>query len=256
MIDYLKVGKATELEGRDKFLYRIFEILPGFLAWGTLIGLVVLSFFQPVWVAYFVIFFDVYWLLLVLYLAIHLFVSSAKMQKNRKVDWIQKCKDLNAGLIKDLPEECLREKGFKTDEIIHVILMPTLNEPAGVVEPSIQSIIDDGFPTKNMIFVLGLEEREDPKTAIPKGEYLKNKFGDIFITVAVYASPNTRFKRLKNRFNERPIADWKEFKARDWTEIEGTQKGGPIAIADYTLVNESTKENFQKQIVELFEKLV
>ncbi len=85
---------------------------------------------------------------------------------------------------------------------------------------------------------------------------MKNKFGDNFITVAVYASPNTRFKRLKNRFNERPIADWKEFKARDWTEIEGTQKGGPIAIADYTLVNESTKENFQKQIVELFEKLV
>ncbi len=85
---------------------------------------------------------------------------------------------------------------------------------------------------------------------------MKNEFGDNFIVVAVYASPNTRFERLKNRNKERPIADWQEFKTRDWTEIEGTQKGGPIAIADYLIVNESAKENFQAKIIKLFDKLI
>ncbi len=85
---------------------------------------------------------------------------------------------------------------------------------------------------------------------------MKEEFGENFITVAVYASPNTRFERLKKRISERPIADWFEFKTRDWTEIEGTQKGGPIAMADYTIINESSKEEFQKKIIELFEELV
>ncbi len=85
---------------------------------------------------------------------------------------------------------------------------------------------------------------------------MKKEFGDNFIVIAVYASPNTRFERLKKRIKERPIADWQEFKTRDWTEIEGTQKGGPIAMADFMIINESTKENFQEKIIELFDKLI
>ncbi len=85
---------------------------------------------------------------------------------------------------------------------------------------------------------------------------LKEEFGKNFLTVAVYASPLTRFERLKNRVNERPIADWEEFKTRDWTEIEGTQKGGPIAMADYLIVNEASREEFEGKVEELFRKLV
>ncbi len=32
--EYFKIGKATELSGRDRRLYRVLEILPGFLSWG------------------------------------------------------------------------------------------------------------------------------------------------------------------------------------------------------------------------------
>lgn len=85
---------------------------------------------------------------------------------------------------------------------------------------------------------------------------MKEEFGNNFITVAVYASPSTRFERLKNRLNERPIRDWQEFKTRDWTEIEGTQKGGPIAMADYLIVNEASREEFEEKIEKLFERLV
>jgi len=85
---------------------------------------------------------------------------------------------------------------------------------------------------------------------------MKEEFGENFSTVAVYASPNTRFERLKKRVDERPIADWKEFKTRDWSEIEGTQKGGPIAMADHTIMNEGTKEEYLEKIENLFKKLI
>jgi hypothetical protein len=62
--DYLKVGKAPELTGRDRVLYRFLEMVPGVLSWGLLLLLAVMSYFKPVWVAYFIIVFDVYWLLI------------------------------------------------------------------------------------------------------------------------------------------------------------------------------------------------
>jgi dephospho-CoA kinase len=77
---------------------------------------------------------------------------------------------------------------------------------------------------------------------------IKEKFGDAFKTIAVYASPATRFSRMKERKNWRPMEDKDELKKRDWTEIEGTDKGGPIAIADYTIINEGTLEEFHEQI--------
>ena len=93
-MDYFKIGKASELSGGDRKLYRALEIFPGFLSWATLIVLIGLSYLEPVWVAYFIIAFDVYWLLLVFYLGIHLLVSYRKLKQNEKVDWEGKCKGL------------------------------------------------------------------------------------------------------------------------------------------------------------------
>ncbi len=67
----------------------------------------------------------------------------------------------------------------------------------------------------------------------------KNEFGDNFKVIAIFASPQARFARLNNRDHERPIKDVDTFVKRDYTEIEGTDKGGPIARADFTIINEA-----------------
>lgn len=85
---------------------------------------------------------------------------------------------------------------------------------------------------------------------------LKNKFGNSFITIATYASPATRFKRLAQRNNERPIKSLEEFNTRDYTEIENTDKGGPIARADYTIVNESSIDEYKKNIAKTINKIL
>ena len=45
-----------------------------------------------------------------------------------------------------------------------------------------------------------------------------------------------RYERLARR-RERPLTR-EEAVARDWAEIERLEKGGPIAIADYTFNND------------------
>lgn len=77
---------------------------------------------------------------------------------------------------------------------------------------------------------------------------LKKEYGDTFKVIAVHASPEIRFKRLSNRDNERPIKDIEIFIKRDYTEIEGTDKGGPIARADFMIVNENGIDNLHQKI--------
>ncbi len=80
---------------------------------------------------------------------------------------------------------------------------------------------------------------------------LKEAYGDRIHVVAVVSSPKTRYERLEHRVHDakndpqyrmRPLkAD--EARKRDHAEIENIEKGGPIAMADFTVVNESTPQN-------------
>jgi len=73
---------------------------------------------------------------------------------------------------------------------------------------------------------------------------LKEYYGDAFLLVAVWSSPETRYKRLSGR-GKRPLARH-EAAGRDRSEIENVNKGGPIAMADFTLINEASMEEVKK----------
>ena len=46
---------------------------------------------------------------------------------------------------------------------------------------------------------------------------------------------------------ERPMQPH-EVDQRDWSEIENLEKGGPIAIADYFIINDSSLEQLHQKI--------
>ncbi len=73
---------------------------------------------------------------------------------------------------------------------------------------------------------------------------LKDYYGEDFYVVAVWASPRTRYARLSSRLNRRLTLE--EAASRDRAEIENTNKGGPIAMADFTIMNESSLESLRK----------
>ena len=80
---------------------------------------------------------------------------------------------------------------------------------------------------------------------------LKNRYGDDFHVIAVWASPKTRYSRLARR-PVRPLTA-EEAASRDIAEVENTNKGGPIAMADFTIINESTLEDLQKETGKVLE---
>lgn len=94
---------------------------------------------------------------------------------------------------------------------------------------------------------------------------LKKEFKDIMILVAVYAPPKLRYKRLsarKSDVNEKNTkALFRKYsnadaKARDYAEIENLDKGGPIAMADYTILNTKDFELLEKQFTEIYTSVI
>ncbi|MFA5248514.1 MAG: hypothetical protein WC415_04805 [Patescibacteria group bacterium] len=197
-MNYLKIGKAADLTGKERLFYRLLEIFPGALSWGVLLVLVFFSFLKPVWVAYFIIIFDIYWLLLVLYLSIHLFASYFSMKKAEKINWRVKLDELENKKISGLPENCLARQGFSYKDIIHLIIVPTLIEPLEILRPEIQSIINDGFPVKQMIYNLALEEREGEKGQV-KAQKLKEEFGHYFRNFIITTHPDGLVGEIKGK---------------------------------------------------------
>lgn len=176
-MDYLKVGKASELSGRNRILYRIFEIIPGFLSISTLLVLLIFSYFQPVWVAFFIIAFNIYWLFLVIYLAIHLITAYKKLKKNTKINWQEKCNNLKDK--NDLPLESLSKKNIVWQDLWQLIILPTYNEDIEIIRASLKAIVDDNYPAEKKIVVLAMEDRVG-EIAKERAQLIKQEFADKF----------------------------------------------------------------------------
>jgi len=83
---------------------------------------------------------------------------------------------------------------------------------------------------------------------------LKEKYGNNMYVLAVFAPPELRYERLENRTaaNDpntrfRPITR-EDSKKRDFAEIENIEKGGPIAMADFTIINTGAVEEIKTQL--------
>lgn len=75
---------------------------------------------------------------------------------------------------------------------------------------------------------------------------MKHEFPGALTVVAVVAPKHLRHRRLNNR-PDRPFTD-AEANARDWSEIEDLEKGGPIAIADHTIINNKDLDHLYAQL--------
>jgi dephospho-CoA kinase len=74
---------------------------------------------------------------------------------------------------------------------------------------------------------------------------LKKCYGEKLSVLAVWASPATRYARLARRV-ERPLT-LEEAASRDKSEIEHINKGGPIAMADFTILNAASLEELKRE---------
>jgi len=171
-INYLNLSSARDLDKPiDKFLYRFFEILPGFFAWLTLIAAVLFSWLAPFWMAVFIIIFDLYWFLRVTYLALHQVATYQKMKKNIAADWLQKLKT---------------EKRHQWRRVYHLVILPFVNEEESVIRSTLHAIENCVYPHDRLIIAFALEERsrQTAESIVQKliNEY-QNKFFALTFTV-------------------------------------------------------------------------
>ncbi|HOX30237.1 MAG TPA: glycosyltransferase family 2 protein [Candidatus Paceibacterota bacterium] len=171
-IDYINLSKADDLPGsRARSLYRFFEILPGLLAWSTLVFALLFSWLIPFWVAFFIIAFDLYWLLRVLYLSVHQVVSYRKMKANSSVNWLKRLK---------------KEKSEKWKKIHHLVILPVANEEKTIVRDAVLSLAASFYPKEKITVLLAIEERAGEKSRKAATELkteFKNAFCGFFISV-------------------------------------------------------------------------
>ena len=198
--NYLRVGKATDLEGKDYKLYRFFEILPGFLSVATLIVLFVLSYFKPIFIAYFIIAFDVYWLLLVFYMAIFLITAYRNLKKGHKTDWEKKCQELAEGKYdnKEVAPQALAKAGVTWQDIWHLVVLPVYQEGEDILRTCLAAIDRDKFPNNRFIVTLAIEERAGEEAKI-RAEKIKNEFKDKFFHLEVVYHPEGIEGELKGK---------------------------------------------------------
>ncbi|MBZ9572994.1 hypothetical protein KJA17_02350, partial [Patescibacteria group bacterium] len=142
MDKYLEVSRASDLPNRrERWLYRFFEILPGTISLATLSFALLFSWLRPVWVAFFIIPFCLYWALKVIYLSFHQIACFRQMKKNLKINWQKKI-----------------ERLFWKN-IYQLVILPIYKEDWEIVKETLESLKNSIYPKKRMIVVLAQEER-------------------------------------------------------------------------------------------------
>jgi len=165
-----KVGRAVELSGKDRRLYRFLEILPGVASWGTLIGVVFISIYSPFFAAYFIIAFAIYWVLKTAFLSYHLRHNWNRLRHHMSLDWSKMV------------------ERFEYGHLYHLVVLPFYKEPEEVVEATLRSLSNVNYDKKNIIVVLATEVRAGEEAQILAAS-MKQKYGDQFASFLITTHP-------------------------------------------------------------------
>lgn len=156
---------------KAKLEQRFFEIIPGALVWITIIGMLSLSFVRPLWIVYFIIVYDLYWLFRVLYYLPFVVASWYYYHRDSKRNWL---KDAQA-----LP---------KFDKVYHLIMLPTVKEDLVVIRDCMDSLLKSAYPRDKMVVVLGGEERAK-QSFEEKSKVIVQEYGDKFAALVTTLHP-------------------------------------------------------------------
>ena len=120
------------------------------------------------------------------------------------------------------------------------------NEGMDAIAKRALPILKSALERQNCIVIDGLYSWSEYKT-------LRADLGGDLIVTAIVSERALRYARLGER-TERPLTP-AEAQRRDYQEIENLEKGGPIALADYTLLNNASSDALLAALDALIERL-
>jgi dephospho-CoA kinase len=139
----------------------------------------------------------------------------------------------------DITDEELNNRGLEPNEENERSIREGLREKYGMAAYAKLSLprIDSSLKSSNVV-VDGLYSWEEYTL-------LKERYGERLNVLAVWSSPATRHARLAHRAKR--TLTLKEAASRDKSEIENINKGGPIAMADFAILNENSLERLKRE---------
>jgi hypothetical protein len=147
--------------------HRSLMALPGIVSWTIILFPFWASPFFPYAVAYFILFFDVYWFYRSFSLAITAYIASKKIKEAEMKNWLE-----------------LGKKHPDFDKVSHIIIIPNFKETEEKLRRIVGTIAVQTFPLDRLFVVLAMEKRElDGKRKANKIiKDFENVFGGIYAT--------------------------------------------------------------------------
>ena len=171
----------------EKGILRLLEILPGFVSWNLILLPYWGVFVFPNFVAYMILFFNIYWFYQSLQIAITATLSHLRIQAAMVYDWMSD--------VRSFPD---------WEKVHHIIVIPTYKEPLHILERTLDSIKAQTFPGSQISVVLAMETKENETDRKEKVNSLKKTFkgcfGNLFITVHTLVSGEMAGKASNERF--------------------------------------------------------
>lgn len=206
------------------FQERLWEIVPGLQFWAVFFGSILLSYYQPVWAALFIICFDLYWVLKAMNVAFHLLSSYRKFKFIVTINWRDYIERLNNFEdfikflnIKKASAKTRLAKNFFKNEIkklqtalnsgkkrgdflnyYHLILIPFIDESLEVLDSTFKALTASNYPKEKMIMLLASEERAGIKAQEIAGQ-IKKKYQDQFFKFFITIHPDGLLGEIKGK---------------------------------------------------------
>ena len=150
--------------------YRFFEILPGAISWLFLLMPLILSFISITIAVVFVLAYLLIYFIRSLGYDVRAISGYITMRQHLKIDWDSMLEDLDSG---EVPVNAKRPKWhsaniariegydqkYSPKDVVHTIILATVNESKEVLEPTIQSIIASTYDSHKIILVIAYEAR-------------------------------------------------------------------------------------------------
>jgi len=172
--EYLNISKASDITNpRDRAIYRFFEILPGFFSLATLLGVILLSWIVPSWIAIFVICFCFYYFFRILYFTLHQLMGYLRVKISMKKNWLKELKKIENHRI-------------SWKDIFHIVILPTFKEDRQIIEEGLDALASSDYPKEKIIVVLAIEQKagkEFEEQAKSIAQKYKSVFFDFIITI-------------------------------------------------------------------------
>ncbi|MFH1363374.1 MAG: hypothetical protein ABIH45_04120 [Candidatus Omnitrophota bacterium] len=204
-------------------LQRFFEILPGILSWGIILGVIVLGLTRPLAVAGLILAFDLYLVLRFTYMIIFLLFLRSRLELEAKTDWLARARGINRlyDYWRELNElevgpkgkqdlsrtihknelrilEKSRSRAPLLEDIHHLIIIPGKAADIANFSSTVDSLLRSDFPSIKISVIFAFEYGVSQPLRLTVSRLIERYRDKLFEVQAVYC-PDKPSSKYPNR---------------------------------------------------------